>query len=146
MRPTRRQILEEHGLTLAPPDVRALFWRSYNARRRKVTRMGDLAATLVAQQAATISGPMRELADAWAAILPEDVAASSRVETLRAGCLNVSVDSSATRFALSRHMGDTLIEALNAAIGKKLVRKIDFRIARLNRREIARRPAAESQE
>jgi hypothetical protein len=133
MRPTRRQILEENEMVFAPPEVLRMFWRRYNTARRPAARMGDLAARLVASQARAKGGHLQALAAAWASILPKEIADHSDLESLRGGRLQVVVSDSATKFVLARQLNEMLVEALNSAVGKRLVREIDFRIGRRGR-------------
>ena len=110
-----------------------MFWRRYNTTRRPAARMGDLAVRLVASQARAKGGQLQALAAAWASILPQEIADHSDLESLRGGRLQVVVGDSATKFVLARQMNEMLAEALNAAVGKKLVRQIDVRIGRRGR-------------
>ena len=133
MRPKRRQIIEENGLSFAPAEVLRTFWRRYNTAKRPVARMGALAARLVESQARSRGGPLEALAAAWASILPQEIADQSDLESLRNGRLQVVVNNACTRYVLSRQMKERLVAGLNEAVGKKLVSEIEFRIGRIRR-------------
>jgi hypothetical protein len=135
MRTKRRDILEEHDLAVAPPEVRRFFWRRYNStNRRKAGLLGDLAAEVASRHAAAGIGQVDRLEEAWRSVLPEELGRRTRLEGLSGGRLQVIVDSAATRYVLVRQLGGQLVEALNEAAGTTLVRKIDCRVGRIQPR------------
>ncbi|HUN81566.1 MAG TPA: DUF721 domain-containing protein [Phycisphaerae bacterium] len=141
MRPTRRQILQENGMVFAPPEVLRMFWRRYNTARRPAARMGELAAGVLSKQTRGRGGPLEALSAAWESILPREIAEYTTLESLRGGRLRVVVADAGTRFVLSRQLSQMLTTSLNEALGKQLVKQIEFRIGR---RQRGSRPVEES--
>lgn len=127
----RRTILRSHQLENAPPAVQELFWRRYNQaswRRRRPASLQELLDLVTGDSRLLPAEPLAEAADAWQQVLPDEFKNAARVEGLSGGRLRVVVDSAATRFVLSRQLGQALIDAVNARIGPETVRRIDYRI------------------
>lgn len=127
----RRTILRSHQLEFAQPAVQELFWRRYNQatwRRRLPASLQELLDLVTGDARLQPAEPLDEATDAWRQVLPDEFKNSARVEGLSGGRLRVVVDSAATRFVLSRQLGQALIDGLNARIGSEAVRRIDYRI------------------
>ena len=132
MTPRNRQaILTQNGLHQAPPALQEAFWRRYNQpRRREVAELGQLAADWLAE-GRDGADRLEAVVAAWREVVPATILGRTRVEGLGRGRLRVMVDSAATRFTLTRRMGHTLIDAINAKMGKTAVRWIDCRVTNL---------------
>lgn len=134
MRRGRREILEEHGLSIAPSEEQRLFWDRYNKRRlRPAVRVGDLLDRVTKPHMVESADVLSRVRGAWRSILPETFAGRTHVEGLTAGRLRVVVCSSADRYALGRQAGEALIEAMNDTLRSKLVKRIDYRVGAVPR-------------
>lgn len=134
MRRGRREILEEHGLSIAPSEAQRFFWERYNkARRAPATHMGELLERVATPRLAESADVLGRIRAAWRAIMPESFAGRTYVEGLKGGTLRVLVASSADRYALSRQTPEPLIEALNESARGNLVRRIEYRIGAVPR-------------
>jgi hypothetical protein len=136
----RVEILKQNGLSSAPRRLQAAFWASYNARsstarRRLPTPLADSADKVLTGLALDDGNRIEHVRRAWASVLPADLAGRCRVDRLRAGRLQVVVADASCRFVLDRQWGGELIDALSRELGKPLVRTIDYRIGRVDRRE-----------
>jgi len=79
------------------------------------------------------AGQVAVLTKAWKELLPDDYSGLTMVEQYRNGQLFVTVDSAATKYALSRRLGEEFIAALNQASDgfgrpRAPVRRIAFRV------------------
>jgi hypothetical protein len=127
--PLRQRIVAENDLASASPMLREAFWRSYNSRRRpEAVGLGELATELMDESLRGSNVSSDVLAEAWREVLPAEFATRTCVEGLSRGRLRVMVDSAATRFALSRRMGQALVDAINARLGRVVVRRIEYRM------------------
>ncbi|MBI5763166.1 MAG: DUF721 domain-containing protein [Planctomycetes bacterium] len=134
MRRGRREILEEHGLSIAPSEAQRFFWERYNkSRRRPATQVGELLERIETPRLAESADVLGRIRAAWRAIMPEVFSGRTYVEGLRGGTLRVVVASSADRFTLSRQMPNSLIEALNESARGNLVKRIEYRVGALPR-------------
>jgi hypothetical protein len=128
----RRTILRSHQLENAPRALQELFWRRYNQttwRARRPASLQELLDSVAKDARLQPAGPLDELKAAWRRIVPEEFQRSTRIEGLSVGRLRVAVDSAATRYVLGRQIGPSLVDALNAAIGLEVVKRIDYRIS-----------------
>src|SRR6185503_2278902 len=113
----RRAILDEHGMRLAPPNVQRAFWGRYNLRSKGRTgKLGDYAALLLSDEALRATRRLQSVREAWLAVVPAEFASRTDVESLRSGCLRISVDSASTRFVMARSIGATVLVALRARL------------------------------
>lgn len=132
MRRTRREILRDSGLLIAPAEVQKFFWRRYNAGNRRLPALlSDVAARVVLGRQPDALDDLDRLTQAWKATLPIQFGAKTRIEGLSGGCLRLRVDCAATKYVLTRQLAGDLIAALNATLGSTKVRKLDCRIGRL---------------
>ena len=58
----------------------------------------------------------------WETVLPDELAAHTRVTGIRGGVVRVSVDTSATAYELDRRLREGLEEQMRRAYGKTFVR------------------------
>ena len=125
----RRMILDAHELQYAPPHRQEAFWRHYNEKRRwGPSRLGDLADRLLSDTALQSAHRLREVAAAWQAVVPAEYVSLSRVDGLSGGRLRVIVDSAATKYSLSRHLGDNLLRLLNGRLSGAAIKGIHYRV------------------
>ena len=128
---SRRKILEEHGLSVAPPWRQRLFWQSYD-RGRRVSRnlamLGPIAGGLLTEQALRSANRLSWIEKAWREVVPEPYGSRSRVEVFSRGNLVVAVDSAVTKFYLVRLGGAGLAQTLNAFLGGSIVSRVEYRI------------------
>ena len=86
----------------------------------------DLAIEgLVARTAAEAKRAQQRLGsfvELWEGVIPSELAAHSRVTSLRAGVAHVTVDSSATAYEIDRRLREGLEQELRRAFGRTLVR------------------------
>lgn len=131
----RQKILSEADLLAAPRACQQAFWlrRNRETRRRPVVRLGDVAADVVDDAALAGAGQVTVLSKAWRDLLPREYFGLTAVEQYRDGRLLIMVDSAATKYALSRRLGDEFVAALNRAAARAerdsgRVRRIAFRV------------------
>lgn len=130
LRPTRRQISEDHGLQYAPAAWRRQFWLRYNSRpRRAPETLGGLLGHVLSPEALADARRLSAIRAAWEVVLPDGFRERTHVAALRGGRLTIHVDSAATKFALSRQTGDALRTALNDALTDGRIDRIEFRVA-----------------
>jgi predicted nucleic acid-binding Zn ribbon protein len=93
--------------------------------RDALTALGD---DLGLPRAAAFTG----LAERWADVVGDDVAAHVRVESLRDGCLTVTADSTiwASQF---RYLEDVVRERAAAVVGANVVRTVRVRVVPVRR-------------
>jgi len=130
--PDRQDILDAHGLAGASRWRQHVFWRTYNAQRRRRARptpvLGDIAAKAVSAEVLASARLLGSVRVAWQTVLPPQYVARCRVESFRRGGLLVLVDSAATKYVLSRQLGEALRTLMNDCLGSKLVQSIEYRI------------------
>jgi len=144
MRTTRRDILEEHGLTVAPRDVQNFFWRRYNARgRRPISQLGEIAGRIIARNSAAGPAASTSLSAAWRSVMPDAFAGRTEVEGFAGGRLRVLVDDAATKFVLVRQFSHELIGALNELLAPRQIKRIEYRIGRVQRRAVEEKEAVD---
>jgi len=107
--------------------------RNRDARRRPVVRLGDVATDLMDDAVIAGAGHVSVLSKAWRELVPREYFGLTAVEQYRDGRLLVTVDSAATKYALSRRLGDEFVAALNRATDgfaepSGRVRRIAFRV------------------
>lgn len=128
----RRMILDAHDMTYAPRHRQEAFWRRYNRRGRwGAAKLGDLASELVSDQSVRSACRLQEVVEAWRAVVPTDYDSVSRVEAFSRGRLLVVVANAATKYFLSRQVGEALITGLNGRLGGPVVKAIQYRVGSL---------------
>ncbi len=132
-RTQRQEILASAGLAGASRVLQSVFWQRYNcerARRRLPATLGELTATAWPESATARDAATRRVDAAWQRVLPAQYADSAKVETFRAGRLQIRVDSAATRYVLERQLNGILLNAINAELGSSEVVRIDYQLGR----------------
>ena len=125
----RIEILSANEMQHADRQTQRLFWQRYNLRRgRPAAALGVLADRLLADQRRGLPAAKRlgRVAEAWRAVVPDSLVAVSAVEAFRGGKVTVRVDGAATRFALSREIGETLLAALRGVLADLRIDRIDY--------------------
>lgn len=132
---TRRQaVVADKALHLAPRRFQRAFWQGHNNDHlRRTARLGDMSARILSEQWLNRARRLEAVRVAWNAAVPEAFDGRSEVDGLRGGCLEVKVDSAATRFLFSRRLGKELLAALNDHLGGPRVDRIDYRIGKAKR-------------
>ena len=131
-RSTRRAILDEHGLLHAPSAIQAEFWRRHNLKRglarRPVARLDELTTGVVGARLARTAERLQRVVDAWDRVLPAAFHSRTRVESLDAGVLRVTVDCAPLKFVLSRQIGAELLSGMNVELSGKRITRIQYRV------------------
>jgi len=128
----RQKILQERDLQYAPRYCQDMFWQRYNHRVWRVaTRVGDVTAEIMSDQALQSARRLRAVARAWQAIVPAGYEKLSRIEGLARQRLQVTVDSAATKYYLSRQVGEKVLASLNDHLGGQVVKRIIYRVGSL---------------
>lgn len=134
MRRSRQEILAREELQAAPLLYQKQFWARYNSRRptARVASLGDVVAGIVSEGALWAAKRLGGAEEAWREVVPRNMAAKTRVESLRRGRLVVMVDSASTRYVLARRLSPVLVEALNKhpLLARTPVKTIEYRIGR----------------
>lgn len=129
----RVEILSANEMQHADRQAQRLFWQRYNLRRgRPAAALGTLADRLLADQRRGLPAAKRlgRVAEAWRTVVPDSLAAASAVEAYRGGKVTVRVDGAATRFALSREIGETLLAAMRGVLADLRIDRIDYVVGR----------------
>ncbi len=103
------------------PAARLEQLRNWRARPDREVAIGSLidAKLADAQRTRKRLGSFVEL---WETVLPDELAAHTRVTGIRGGVVQVAVDSSATAYELDRRLREGLEEQMRRAYGKTFVR------------------------
>ena len=106
---------------MSDPAGRLEQLRNWRARPDRVVAIGPLidAKLADAQRTRKRLGSFVEL---WETVLPDELAAHTRVTGIRGGVVRVSVDTSATAYELDRRLREGLEEQMRRAYGKTFVR------------------------
>lgn len=122
-------ILEANQFLYAPHRRQQMFWRQYNQkRRRRPVALGEVAMRLVSDNALSGAGRVRQMAEAWQAVVPREREGSTWVEDLSGGVLYVGVDSTSTKYLLSHLVGSSLLATLNKRLRTTRVWRISYRV------------------
>jgi hypothetical protein len=93
-------------------------WRARRAFDMSIGPEVELAASTAARTSRRLAG----LIEAWEAVVPPEIAAHSRINGLRGGTAQVTVDSAAIRYELDRHLRCGGEAELRRQFGATLVR------------------------
>lgn len=132
MRSRRHSILQSHGLVYAPAERQEAFWLCYNHRnRRAAVPLGEVALELLSEGLLRSSRRLGEVSRAWRKVVPGGYESLTQIEGFSGGRVRVTVDSAATKFVLSRQLGQTLVDRLNTCLGRRVVQRIEYRVGSL---------------
>ncbi len=95
--------------------------RQARARREPDTAIGGFV-TAVAAEARRAEKRLGSFVNLWEGLIPAELAARTRVVTLRGGVAHVTVDSSSSAYEIDRRLREGLEGRLRQAYGKTLVR------------------------
>ena len=95
--------------------------RNWRARPDRAVAIGSLieAKRVEVERVRKRLGSFVEL---WETVLPDELAAHTRVTAIRGGVVHVTVDTSATAYELDRRLREGLEQQMRRAYGKTFVR------------------------
>ena len=95
--------------------------RNWRARPDREVPIGPLVEARL-EEAERTRKRLGSFVELWETVLPESLAAHTRVTGIRAGVVQVTVDTSATAYELDRRLREGLEEQMRRAYGKTFVR------------------------
>ena len=95
--------------------------RNWRARPDREVAIGSLIEEKLVE-AERVRKRLGSFVELWETVLPDELAAHTRVTAIRGGVVQVTVDSSATAYELDRRLREGLEQQMRRAYGKTFVR------------------------